>query len=281
MSTAESTESTSLRRDDARRRASRKGGRPRIWFVAAIVVGLAVLGVGGWQLWAFMQGGDDERLPADTGVYSNSSVSETLVDREVDPRELTEPELFERSGGELSSQGLTFTLEEGEILDDCAPAVWGVRPEDALGSADCSQVARAAYTADDHVAMVVVFNLSDVASAEVMAESLEPGGSDNDGFVTVMDNEAVADLGAGFSSSEITVQGHYLMVTWVQDRSSTDPESHDSLAQPLRTLSNFEMPLFRRLLEHDHDDAADDAGDGVAEEGAQNPEAEPEEAPAE
>ncbi|QVQ53085.1 hypothetical protein J4H86_04630 [Spiractinospora alimapuensis] len=280
MSTAESTESTSLRRENARRREPGRGGRPRVWFVAAIVVGLAVLGVGGWLAWTFLQGGDDERLPADAGVYSNSSVSETLVDREVDPRELTEPELFERGGEELSSQGLTFTLEEGEILDDCAPAVWGVRPEDALGSADCTQVARGAYTADDHIAMVTVFNLTDVASAEVMAASLEPGGSENDGFVTVMDNEAVADLGTGYSSAEITVQGHYLMVTWVQERSSTDPESHDSLSQPLRTLSNFEMPLFRRLLEHDHDDAEDE-GDAEAAEGAENPEAEAEDVPAE
>lgn len=280
MTTAESTESTSSPREKTRRRASGSRGRPRFWFVAAIVVGLLVLAGGGWAVWTFLLSGDNERLPADAGIYSTKSLTEALVDREADPRELTEQELFERGGEELSSQGFTFTLDDSEILEDCAGAVWGERPTDALGATDCTQVARAAYSADEHIATVNLFNLADVESAEAFAEALEPAGGEDDGFLTVMDSDAVADLGSGYSTSEITVQGHYLMVTWVQDRSSTDPEERDSLAKPLRTLANFDMALFRRLLEHEPVDGAEEDAEGADEadgEGATDPEGQAEE----
>jgi hypothetical protein len=231
---------------------------------------VVVLALAAWQLVGLVDGDGEERLPTTAEVFTNSSVTRTLPDREVDSRALSESELFERGAEELSGQGITFTLEEGELGEDCADHVWGERPEQALAGAECTQAARALYVSEEHIGQVTLFNLSDTEAAQALAEELKPESEEGDGFVALPDEGPVAALGEGYSAAELVVMGHYLMVLWTQEQGADDPEERTSLASPLRTLSQFDLAMFRRMGEHDtgEDDEADDAGEESAEEEA-------------
>ncbi|MFC7328368.1 hypothetical protein [Marinactinospora rubrisoli] len=200
-------------------------------------------------------GGTEQAAPNSYGVYTSRETTEVLADRETDPRPLAEQEVFERGNDEIDSQGMTFTLAASSLTDDCAQAVWGESVVQALADADCSQVARAGYTSEDHVGVAAILKLRDADAARAVAAALEPPDGEEEaanGFLLPPSEEEPFDrLGAGYSAAEATVNGHYLVVTWVQSLSSTSPEERENLSGPLIALGNFDFPLFRRLLEHD------------------------------
>ncbi|WP_026119965.1 hypothetical protein [Nocardiopsis potens] len=195
----------------------------------------------------------DARPSSYTIVYESERMSEVLADQEVDSRPLAEGEMFERDNEEIESQGITFTLKAKSLEDDCSAAVWGDEAAAALSDAGCTQAARAAYDSEDYVGVAALFNLRDAEAAQAVAEALEQPKSLEDkgpGFIANPGGEdPLTRLGTGYSRAEASVNGHYLMVAWAQDKSSEDPAEHQDLTSPLIALNSFKDPLYRRLGE--------------------------------
>ncbi|MFW5417444.1 hypothetical protein J0910_12605 [Nocardiopsis sp. CNT-189] len=196
---------------------------------------------------------EDARPSSYTIVYESERMSEVLSDQEVDSRPLAEGEMFERDNKEIESQGITFALKATSLEDDCSAAVWGDEAAAALSDAGCTQAARAAYDSEDYVGVAALFNLRDAEAAQAVAEALEQPKSPEDkgpGFIANPGGEdPLTRLGTGYSRAEASVNGHYLMVVWAQDKSSEDPTEHQDLTSPLIALNSFKDPLYRRLGE--------------------------------
>ncbi|GAA3727231.1 hypothetical protein HDA32_003656 [Spinactinospora alkalitolerans] len=251
----------------SRRRKGERKRRGRMLPVLIVALGVAVVALVAVLVMEFVVGGSasaGRAVPASYEIYDSGEATEVLGDREVDPRPLAESEVFERGNDEIDSQGITFTLAAKSLTDNCAEAVWGERVAAALEEADCSQVARAGYTSDDYVGVATMFKLRDTDASQAVAAALEPPEEDSDaepGFlVPPGEEEPFSGLGGGYSAAEATVNGHYLVVTWVQSLGSTSPEERENLTAPLIALGNFDFPLYRRLLEQENAIGGSEAG---------------------
>lgn len=246
-------------RGTRRRKGGRRGGgRSPIVPVLLGVLGLAVVALAAVLVLEFTGGGDsaaDSAGPSRYEVYASGEANELLGEREVDSRPLNENEVFERGSTEITSGDLSFTLEARSLTDDCAEAVWGPRALAALEGADCSQAARGGYVSDDYVGVTAIFKLADTEAAQALAEGLAPDENaaeegDAGGFLVPPSTEAPFDVfRAGGSAATATVNGHYLVVVWVQSRDIDEPAG--SLESPLVALSKFDMPIFYRLTERE------------------------------
>lgn len=273
MSSPETVESGSpgARKAPRRRRQPKQGflrsGRSVLFLILALVVALAALGGTLAYQYFGRQSVEGEGVPVALLAEEARQATEVLGDRETDPRPLTEREVFERGAEELSSQDVVFELHESELSEDCPAAVWGERVEEAVAAADCSQVARADYLADEYMGAVALFKLADAEAARELSAALEPQ-EEEPGFVAPLSSgEPFEALGAGYSAAEVTVNGHYLLVVWAQEHESASVEDRANLAAPLIALTQFEMPIYRRLAEHDLPEA-EEAGEELPEEEA-------------
>ena len=214
-----------------------------------------------------------QAMPSRYQVYEAGQANELLADRDDDPRPFTEHDFFSEGDTDISSRELTFALQAQDISENCTEAVWGPRALAAVESADCSQVVRAGYVSDEHIGVAAVFKLRDVEAARTLAEGLAPAEEDaaekaEGGFlVPPTSQEPFNLLGSGYSSAEATVNGHYLVVLWVQSKDSASAEEIEVLQQPLVTLSRFDMPIYQRINErknfleaHGEDTGAEDTG---------------------
>ncbi|WP_017540498.1 hypothetical protein [Nocardiopsis halophila] len=239
-------------------------------------LGVAVVALVGVLVWNVMAGGakaPEQARPTTYSVYGSESMGEALVSQEVDSRPLSEGEMFERDNKEIDSQGIVFELSAQSLTEDCSAAVWGDPVVKALEDAGCTQAASAGYVSDDYVGAVVLFNLRDTEASEAVADAMEqPLLSDEDeespGFiVNPGEEDPLTRLGAGFSRAEASVNGHYLMVSWAQDKSSEDPAEREDLTAPLIALNSFQDPLYRRVVELERPEMGADQGAGSGQEG--------------
>jgi len=262
----------------------RKGGRraSRSFPLVPILVGalvVAVIAVAVVVVLRFVGTGEPETVqavPSRYQVYESGQANELLANRDDDPRPFTEQDFFPEGDADISSRDLTFTFRGGSVDDNCAEAVWGPKALAAVESADCSQVVRAGYVSDDYIGVAAVFKLRDIEASRTLAEALAPAEeetAEEGGFLLPPVTEEPFDLlGSGYSSAEATVNGHYLLVLWVQSKSSTSTEETEVLQQPLVTLSRFDMPIYQRINERknfleangvDTGDQEAPAGDGT------------------
>lgn len=238
-------------------------------------LGAAVVALVGVLVWNVMAGGakaPEQARPTTYSVYDSESMGEVLASQEVDSRPLSEGEMFERDNKEIDSQGIVFELSARSLTEDCSAAVWGDRVVKALEEAGCTQAASAGYVSDDYVGAVVLFNLRDTEASQAVADAMEqPLLSDEDeespGFiVTPGEADPLTRLGAGFSRAEASVNGHYLMVSWAQDKSSEDPTEREDLTAPLIALNSYQDPLYRRVVELERPEMGADQGAGSGQE---------------
>ncbi|GLU45918.1 hypothetical protein [Nocardiopsis ansamitocini] len=263
---APSGEGRSEERANRARGSRRKGGGRRsgkrgpIVPVLLGVLGLAVVGLVVVLLLDLLGPGATagEAMPTRYEVYDSGEASEVLPEREMDPRPLNEEEVFGRGNAEITGQGMTFALASQSLSENCSEAVWGDKAAAALAEADCSQAARAGYASDDYVALATLFKLRDIDAAKAVAAALEPvadeDGAEQPGFLVPPTTDAPFDvLGAGFSSAEATVNGHYLIIIWVQSIGSQTPEDTEDLSSPLIALNvKFDMPVLYRVGEREN-----------------------------
>ncbi|MDS1269341.1 hypothetical protein RIF23_03415 [Lipingzhangella sp. LS1_29] len=248
-------------RSRRRPRRSPASGRGRRATAVAVVV-VALVGVGG-AVWWVLSGAENngDGRPAAVRIHEANQAGRVLPDRDRDTRPLSEYEVFERGGEELTADEVTFTLTQHRVDEDCAAAVTGERVVEVLADAGCTQVAVGSYEAAEHVGQIALFNLEDTDGSRSVATALDQAASaaqseqsDTDaagdaGFLRP--DPADTPLGDGYSEAELTVHGHYLVAVWAQRSDSTSVTERDSLATPLIALNKIDMALFRRLSEHD------------------------------
>ncbi|MEV2274837.1 hypothetical protein AB0I72_04570 [Nocardiopsis sp. NPDC049922] len=249
-----------------RKREPRRGGRLPL-IVLAVVVALALVGVG---VVLFLRSSDDgggDTAPVQTrpaaytvrDIGDGSSVNQVLASREDDSLPLNESELFEGHNAEIANadETIVFTIRDSELTDDCSTAVWGQDLAGAVEDAGCTQVGRAAYVSETYFAVTAVFNLADVEASRTLAATMvdpedaaegEAADAAVRGFVLAPSGADPFDrLGEGYSASDAIVSGHYLIVVWVQPISSESVDDRVSLAGPLVALANVNDPLLRRV----------------------------------
>ncbi|MEU4324990.1 hypothetical protein [Nonomuraea dietziae] len=119
----------------------------------------------------------------------------------LDPRPLTEAEVFGPSTVQLVAGGVTMRRDSTAVLADCAEAVWGVE------AARCTQAMSASYSsADKTVAgQFVIFNLADGRAADALVAQLGTAG-----FV-----RQAGAFDATRSRAQARALGHFVTVSWV------------------------------------------------------------------
>lgn len=243
----------SKRRSGPSGRGRKPGGRLLPWLLGAL--GLAVVALAAVLVMEFAFGGSEAENahPSAYAVYPNEGNTKLLSTTKVDGRALTAPEVFERNNEKIESQDLTFTLGAKLITDKCADTVWGDSVTKALADGGCTQAASGAYTADGYVGVATIFNLRSTKAAKAVAEKLTPPDdpeAEAPGFLVAPDKDGeTVSIGAGYSAAEADINGHYLLVTWVQPSGAEEPAKKVDLSSPLIALGNFDDPLYRRAVE--------------------------------
>ncbi|GAA3743618.1 hypothetical protein [Salinactinospora qingdaonensis] len=253
-----------------RRRAKPKSGNKTLAILLG-ALGVAVIALVVVVLLRFVFGpsaAGGDAMPTAYAVYDSGEATEVLGERASDERLLSKTEVFDRGGEEIESQGITFTLAASDLTEDCSTAVWGEAVLTALGEADCTQAVRGGYTSDDYIGVTALFKLRDTEAAKAVASALQPpeeSGSGEGGFIVPPTEDAPFDrIGVGFSRAEATTYGHYLLVVWTQSTDSQSPEERENLTSPLIALTNFDFPVYRRVLEQERITGGDTAGEGTS-----------------
>ncbi|PSK86545.1 hypothetical protein CLV63_13432 [Murinocardiopsis flavida] len=241
------------RRSKGGGRAAKPGGRLLPWLLGAL--GLAVVALGVVVVMEYTGGGEaaENGRATDYTVYPNEGNTELLASTKVDSRALSAPEVFERNNAKIESQDITFTLGARSLTKDCGDAVWGGSVAKALSDAGCSQAASGAYTSDGYEGVATIFNLRSTKAATAVADELTPPDDPKakaPGFLVAPDKDGkTVAMGTGYSAAEADINGHYLLVTWVQQTGAKDPAKKVDLSSPLIALGNFDDPLYRRAVE--------------------------------
>ena len=266
--------SRGTRRRKGGRRANRRSPLIPILVGALIIAVIALVVTVVLQFTGSSDSQTIQAMPSRYQVYESGQANELLANRDDDPRPFTERDFFREGDTDISSRELTFTLHAQDITENCTEAVWGPRAVATVEGADCSQVVRAAYLSDDYLGVAAVFKLRDIEASRALADGLAPADDDPEGgggfLVPPTTEEPFTQLGSGYSSAEATVNGHYLLVLWVQSKTSTSTEEIEVLQQPLVTLSRFDMPIYQRINERKNFLETQGEGTGDAQEQAED-----------
>ena len=242
--------SRGTRRRKGGRRANRRSPLIPILVGALIIAVIALVVTVVLQFTGSSDSQTIQAMPSRYQVYESGQANELLANRDDDPRPFTERDFFREGDTDISSRELTFTLHAQDITENCTEAVWGPR------------------------AVAAVFKLRDIEASRALADGLAPADDDPEGgggfLVPPTTEEPFTQLGSGYSSAEATVNGHYLLVLWVQSKTSTSTEEIEVLQQPLVTLSRFDMPIYQRINERKNFLETQGEGTGDAQEQAED-----------
>ncbi|GAA3207793.1 hypothetical protein [Nonomuraea helvata] len=158
--------------------------------ITAVVVGVAVIAVGGW-LWLRR----DEPRPASFHAERTSAFYTAIDTRQHDAAPLTLNEVFTPATQALGAMRLGSTRQ----LADCDEVLWGT------SAAGCTQALQATYKGSTVSGQFVIFNMSDGRAADALVSAL-----DKDGFVR---QDAVFEVAR--SRAQARAMGHYVTVSWV------------------------------------------------------------------
>ncbi|WP_147312414.1 hypothetical protein [Thermomonospora umbrina] len=190
--------------------------------VAAVAAGVFVMG--GDE----KGGGGAERADVLPTVYTPSMADRDtarLGRRSVDPRPLTEGEVFTPALKTVSYRSLVLTLADSDVSADCKAVTWGERFQADLDQHGCNQIVRGSYVSRDkrHVGQFAAVNLADQAGAEQVVRDLNPAAEA--GFVRPLPAPGMGPFGRGFSAAYAQAYGHYVVVAWVQRAGGAQPAS--------------------------------------------------------
>ncbi|MGH3376160.1 MAG: hypothetical protein ACRDP6_15610 [Actinoallomurus sp.] len=206
--------------DDGRRPAP---GRKRLVIGAAIAAGVLV--VGGGAAFALTSGGGDKpkdtaasksRAPVTPTPTPTPSPTETgrglrLQSRTTDPRPLTLNEIFKAKT--FKSGGLKYYLTGRRSERKCSPPTHGTKFRKALTMGGCTQVLRATFSNGRLIGTIGVLNLR----TQTSAEAAQVASRQKDAFILALPGAgSTKKIGQGLSLTTAEVDGHYLIMSWVQ-----------------------------------------------------------------
>jgi hypothetical protein len=107
----------------------------------------------------------------------------------------------------------------------------------------CTQASRGVYTDKNFAAMVTIFNLADVKSADAVVAAADP--KSGNGFPLVP--PGADPMGKAFSTARGVAMGHYAVITWVQHADGSGDEQDAALLSLLVTTGRPKAVLLRAV----------------------------------
>jgi hypothetical protein len=142
-----------------------------------------------------------------------------IASRAADPVPLTIAELYPRS---FNAGGALYSRTAVSLTKNCANAVVGSGLQSAIGSAGCTQAARASYLSGTDMGTIGVFNLKNARDASKAGRA---AGASN--FVAQLPAHTgpTKKLGHGNGVEEAVFKGHYLILIWAEFTSLRTPKT--------------------------------------------------------
>jgi hypothetical protein len=236
--------------------------RKRLIIGAAIAVG-AVVVVGG-AAFALTSGGGDKAKPEAAPTSSTPSAKPTptptpsptetgrgerLRSRATDPRPLTLNEIFKARSFKASGRRYVMTGRRSERK--CSPPTHGTKFRKALAKGGCTQVLRATFSNGKLIGTIGVINLR----TQTAANSVQVTSRQKDAFILALPGSgSTKKIGQGLSLTTAEVDGHYLIMSWVQypngkKIASRDYSSVTSFVRSTTYGSNLRTALNYRSME--------------------------------
>jgi hypothetical protein len=144
--------------------------------------------------------------------------------RSSDPQPVTITQLYPLT---FRDQGALFSRTATRMNKNCVDAVVGSTLQSAIGSAGCSQAARASYLSGKMMGTIGVFNLR---TAKAAAKAGRAAGATN--FVGKLPGRKgpTKKLGHGNGVEEAVTKGHYLILIWAEFTDLKTPKSKGQTA---------------------------------------------------
>jgi hypothetical protein len=199
-------------------------GRKGLIIGAAIIAGVVVIG-GGAALALTSGGKKDSPSAAPTSAAPSASQQsvnptpsptetgrgERLESRATDPRPLTVNEVFKNKSFKAGGRKYQLTARRAE--KKCAPPTHGATFRKALSKGGCNQVLRATFSNGKLIGTIGVLNLK----SEADANNVQVASRVKDAFVLPLPGSGTTkSIGQGLSLTTAEVDGHYLIMSWVQ-----------------------------------------------------------------
>jgi hypothetical protein len=195
----------------------------RLIIGAAVVAGVVV--VGGGTALALSGGGDDKPKAATapttappakptatpTPTPTETGRGERLRSRATDPKPLTLNEIFKARS--FKSGGRRYVMTARRAERKCSPPTHGTKFRKALAKGGCTQVLRATFSNGKLVGTIGVINLR----TQTAANSVQVTSRQKDAFILALPGTgSTKKIGQGLSLTTAEVNGHYLIMSWVQ-----------------------------------------------------------------
>jgi hypothetical protein len=215
----------------SRSAGSGKNGKPKrrrraltYLATAAVVVLLAVAGVGGYKYWKSSQDSAareaNQPLPTTTGSVGTRQCAASLGPfchiglRTDDPAPLTLSEVYLPAFHSQADKG-DFLLQTEKADTNCASALFGSQLISQVKTGKCTQVLRATYLSGDKTIMgtIGIVNLNTTNQAHYAGKFI----GQNDFIQPLSTSKGLtAKLGQGIGVVEAEYKGHYLILTWAE-----------------------------------------------------------------
>lgn len=161
--------------------------------------------------------------PSSYNATKSWSLWKNLNTAAQDARPMSLDEVFSDADAKAQSNSIehiTMQLQGNGRLDtDCASTVWGSALKTALQGYGCTQAIRAAYVSSDQhwIGQLVIYNLRDVHSANMLIQDLDPEAGDKGFFLPVSGPSPVDRFGKGSTSASGGACGHFVVIGWSSD----------------------------------------------------------------
>jgi hypothetical protein len=156
-----------------------------------------------------------------------------IASRLDDPVPLTVAQLYPLS---FSARGASYTRTAVRLSKSCSNAVVGSSLQSAIGSAGCSQAARASYVSGTKMGTIGVFNLKSASGASKAGRA---AGASN--FVAQLPARTgpTKKLGHGTGVEEAVFKGHYLILIWAEFTDLRTPKTKSQQASLATFMSQL------------------------------------------
>jgi hypothetical protein len=195
-------------------------GGKRWLFVAAVGVAVVILGGGAGLMLTSGGGGPSTPTPTPTPTAATTTPTpqptengrgQRLQTRATDPRPLTLNEVFKHR--RFKGGGRTYTMTVRRADRACARGTHGTAFRKLLKRGGCSQVLRATFSNGKLIGTIGVLNLRTQHGATVLQHASQP----KDTFVMPLPGAGTTrKIGQGLSLTTAEVDGHYLIMSWIQ-----------------------------------------------------------------
>jgi hypothetical protein len=142
-----------------------------------------------------------------------------IASRAADPVPLTIAQLYPLS---FNAGGALYSRTAVSLSKNCGNAVVGSSLQSAIGSAGCTQAARASYLSGTKMGTIGVFNLKNAGDASKAGRA---AGASN--FVAQLPARTgpTKKLGHGTGVEEAVFKGHYLILIWAEFTNLRTPKT--------------------------------------------------------